>query len=90
MTPTPYPCPVCEFEMSVKPFKRGVGFKYECRGSGENRHVVQLYVKTDFPESSAISVREERVEERVAVAKIGEKTESLLDRVKRLSGKGEK
>jgi hypothetical protein len=89
MTPIVYPCPVCEVEMAVKPFERGIGWKYECRGSEDNRHIVQLYVRTEFPESSVVGVRREKAEERVAVARVGEKTESLLERVRALSGKGE-
>lgn len=87
--PEIYPCPVCECEMSVKPFLRGTGWKYECRGTDENKHVVQLYVRTSFPESSIVGVQRQGAEERVAVAKVGEQTQSLLDRVKRLSGKEE-
>jgi hypothetical protein len=89
MTPTAYPCPVCEFEMSVKPYQRGIGFKYECLGSEENPHTVQLYVRTRFPEASGVLVTQPSEPVISETAKIGEKTESLLERVKRLSGKGE-
>jgi hypothetical protein len=90
MTPTAYPCPVCEFEMMVKPYKNGVGFKYECLGTEENRHTVQLYVRLDFPESAGVAVMQPGEPNIVQIAKVGEKTESLLERVKQLSGKGEK
>jgi len=87
--PTIYPCPICEAEMSVKPFERGIGWKYECRGSEENPHTVQLYIRTQFPENSRVAVVKPPKPIEVHVSKIGEHTESLLERVKRLSGKGE-
>ena len=88
MTPIPYPCPICEVEMAVKPYARGIGFKYECRGTPENLHTVQLYVRTNLPESACIIVGEG--EDRSAhVSNVGERTGSLLERVKRLGGKGE-
>lgn len=89
MNPPAYPCPVCEFEMSVKPFTRGIGWKYECRGSVDNKHAVQLYIRTEFPESEIVVVQDAEDKETFSLGKIGEKTESLLDRVKRLSGKGD-
>lgn len=88
-TPTAYPCPICESEMSVKAFQRGIGFKYQCLGSPETPHTVQLYIKTGFPSASGVFVRQPERPDSSFTAKVGERTESLLERVKRLSGKGE-
>jgi hypothetical protein len=74
--------------MAVKPYARGIGFKYECRGTPEYLHTVQLYVRTNFPESAVVVV-DEGERRNSHVSNVGEKTGSLLERVKRLGGKGE-
>jgi hypothetical protein len=89
--PEPYPCPICEVEMEVRPYKKGDGFRYGCKGSDENPHTVQLYIRNGAPEGAAIErgVAGQEVEIAFAAVGVGEKAESLLQRVKRLGRKGD-
>jgi hypothetical protein len=87
--PVVYPCPVCEYEMSVKEFQREDGYKYECLGSEENPHEVQFYVRLVFQESEMIVIDkpDQSTSEIHPGRLIGQKAESLLERMKRLSGR---
>lgn len=77
------PCPLCGEKLEGEPFKRKPGFKFTCYGTGTQKHGrVTLYVDM-LPDGQPRTVTE------IEAPSMADGAKRLLERVKRLSGKGD-
>ncbi len=77
------PCPICGENMEGTRFRRGTGFRFKCYGTGPKKHgLLTLYVET-LPDGSKAAVTE------IGAPGVADSAKSLLERVKRLGGKGD-